>query len=365
MASRTKDPGIGRTILDDLHRSDFWRTVKLDYRALKAFYISDEQQERLKKMNRLRRFFFISFWLLKSMFFKLTPARRLLLVLGLFLVATSHSLVYESANIRASGNSAVLGGALLLFILMLELKDKLLARDELQAGRQVQYALMPEESPDIPGWDVWMFTRPANDVGGDLIDYLPLGEGRAALALGDVAGKGLPAALLMAKLQATLRAVAPGSSSLVDLGLKLNEIFYRDTQKKNFATLVYLKLAEGSGQIEYLNAGHMPPLRLSAGIVREQSRGGPALGLTPSAEFKVQSVHLAKDEYLIIYSDGICDARDENGQLFGEERLMELLRHPRGLSAKELGRRILTAISMFIGEALPHDDSSLIIIRKL
>ena len=101
-----------------------------------------------------------------------------------------------------------LGIAILLFILMLELKDKLLAREELEAGRAVQRALMPDSGPTIPGWDVSLFTRSANDVGGDLVDYVPLDDQRNGLVLGDVAGKGLPAALLMAKLQSTLRALA-------------------------------------------------------------------------------------------------------------------------------------------------------------
>src|SRR2546425_3758516 len=110
---------------------------------------------------------------------------------------------------------------------MLELKDKLLARDEIEIARQVQLALLPSRHPQPDGWSLWSFMRPANDVGADLVDYIELPEGRLGVVLGDVAGEGLGAALLTAKLQATLRALVPPCPALSGLGPQMNDILHR------------------------------------------------------------------------------------------------------------------------------------------
>jgi len=122
----------------------------------------------------------------------------------------------------------------------LELKDKLHAKTELEEGRSVQNALMPEENPKVDGWDIWLYTRPANDVGGDLLDFTKISENNYGISLGDVAGKGLSAALLMAKLQSTIRAIVPDYISLSEFGNKLNHIFCRDSLPKLFSSLIYI-----------------------------------------------------------------------------------------------------------------------------
>jgi hypothetical protein len=146
-------------------------------------------------MGKGRRAIYLVVWLLKSLFLRLTPTRRVLLALSFVLMWQATNFERHGNNTQISVHFPFFGIVTLLLILMLELKDKLLARDKLEAGRSVQLALMPNPSPTIPGWDVWLFTRSANDVGGDLVDYLPLGEQRFGIVLGDVAGKGLPAAL--------------------------------------------------------------------------------------------------------------------------------------------------------------------------
>ena len=164
---------------------------------------------------RLRRGFWLAGWLLKSLFLKLTPLRRVIFLVALVLLV----LVAEAGDDRQRHErgrrlAACSAAFLLVGLLLLELKDKLLARHELEAGRAVQRALMPDRCPSLAGWDVWLYTRPANDVGGDLVDCLELGPGRVGFTLADVAGKALPAALLMAKVQSTLRALATDAPSL-------------------------------------------------------------------------------------------------------------------------------------------------------
>ncbi|MCH8962050.1 MAG: SpoIIE family protein phosphatase, partial [Bacteroidetes bacterium] len=150
-------------------------------------------------------------------------------------------------------------------------------------GRAVQFALMPKQHPTLPGWETWLFTRPAKEVGGDLVDYLAINEDRLGLALADVAGKGLGAAMFMAKLQSTLRAIAPNFERLSDLGAAVNQIFIRDGLPGRFISLVYLEIEPEAGQVRLLNAGHLPPLVVHADSIEEMPKGAPALGLVRQA----------------------------------------------------------------------------------
>lgn len=248
---------------------------------------------------------------------------------------------------------------------MLELKDKLLAQSELAAGRSVQRALMPKQNPSVPGWGLWLMTKPANEVGGDLVDCLELDKNRFGVALADVAGKGLKAALLMVKLQATLRALAADFTSLAELGTKLNMILRRDGLPDTFASLVYFELQTDSGMVRLLNAGHMPPILLKDHRAQEIPHGTAALGVLSATNFTEQQIDLQRGDTLLIYSDGLTEARNEAGDFFGEERLFELLASLAGLAAHEIGARILGEVENFIGEAKAHDDLSLIVLQRL
>ncbi len=253
----------------------------------------------------------------------------------------------------------------MLLILMLELKDKLLAQDELVAGRTVQSALLPRDNPTIPGWDVWMITQPANEVGGDLVDYLALDADRTSLVLGDVAGKGLGAALYMAKLQATYRALAPGFASLKAMGHEMNAIFCRDGVSNRFISMVYVEVVARSGKIRILNAGHHPPLLVRKGQVTETEHGAAALGLAPDTEYAEQSLSMAPGDLLFVFSDGLTEARNSSGEFFGEERMLEMLQETVETSAAALGDTILETIRRFVGQSRPNDDLSLIIMKRL
>lgn len=350
----------------DLTRQGLKSTIGRTFDDLEAFYLSTHAKERLAGMNPVKWALFLAWWLIKSMLLKLTPARRVMLALGLILIVTG------GWNIRVSTEGAPqvsmslpLGGILLLLVvIMLELKDKLLARDELEAGRTVQLALTPECCPQVPGWDLWLYTRPANDVGGDLVDFLHVDRDRYAVSLGDVAGKGLPAALLMAKLQSTLRALVPGVASLGELGAAVNRILHRDGLPNRFATLVYLELAGGSGRVRLLNAGHMPPLVVRGTTIEELPRGSMALGIVPQAEFSEHQVDLAEHDCLVVYSDGITEAMNESGEFFGDERLRSVLQQHTGVSAEQTGAAVLAAVEAFVGGARTHDDVSVVVARR-
>ena len=353
------EPKIRHVLRDDLSRGDFWSTLRRDFKELREFMLTDERRKRLSEMNRLKQWLYIAWWLLKGLILKLTPARRLLLLLGMILV------VIQANNQGESQQYHILGGLILLFVLMLELKDKLIAREELEAGHAVQDALMPEKTPRVPGWNLWLFTRSANEVGGDLVDFMQLGENRFGVAVGDVAGKGLRAALLTAKLQATLRALAPDFASLAALAGKLNQIFCRDSLPNLFASLFYLELQSDSGAVRAVNAGHIPPLVLRGIQIEKLEKGGMALGLSTSATFSEQSIALQEDDILLVYSDGLTEARNEQGDFFGERRLLDLLSQFSHLPTEELGTRLVAEVDRFTGEARANDDLSIALLRRV
>jgi serine phosphatase RsbU (regulator of sigma subunit) len=185
------------------------------------------------------------------------------------------------------------------------------------------------------------------------------------VALGDVAGKALPAALLMVKLQATLRALVPLFDGLGDLGRAVNRIVQRDGLPNRFATLVYLMLTEGSGEVRVLNAGHMPPVIMRAGALDRLPPGSMALGIMPEAAFTEQRVDLSKGDVLIAYSDGVSEAMDSSGDFFGDERLSAAIRDAAGEPAGVIGTRLLRAVHAFVGDAPRHDDVSLMVLRRV
>lgn len=361
--SSGSQPNLGRTILEDLRRGDFERTMRRDFKELKEFMLTEERQKRLKEMKTIKRWLFLAWWFLESLFLKLTPTRRILLLVGIICMVS---------NLSVSGNGGAhfegihfIGGLILLFIIMLELKDKLLAHEELEAGHAVQNALMPERTPQVPGWGLWLFTRSANEVGGDLVDFIQITPDRVGVTLGDVAGKGLRAALLTAKLQATIRALVPDVSSLTDLGTKLNVIFCRDSLPNLFASVVYLELQPGGNSVRMLNCGHLPPIIVRAPGIEKTGKGGMALGLSPQAVFSEQHLELGANELLLVYSDGLTEARNEFGTFFGEQRVLDLLPQLVTYSAQQIGERLLADVDRFIGDARAYDDVSIAIIKRL
>jgi serine phosphatase RsbU (regulator of sigma subunit) len=350
--------------MSDLRRGDFKRTLRRDLKDLRSFYIDEEREASLAKMRRLKRGILLVYWLLKSMILRLSPTRRILLLAAL-LLAMSGATAFTVGDWSFGINLRFIGFLILLFVLMLELKDKLLARDELEVGRTVQFALLPDRNPVLSGWEVWMFTRPANEVGGDLVDYLGIDEDRLGLTLGDVAGKGLGAALFMSKLQATMRALAPSFDSLGDLGRQMNQIFCRDGLPNRFVSMVYLEIQPGSGRVRVLNAGHIPPMIISNEQTTELPPVALALGIMPDADYAEQVVELRPDDLLLVYSDGVTEARNEPGDFFGETRLLELLKNVKGLSADAVGARLLSSVERFAGETRQSDDLSLILLKRL
>ena len=360
-----RTPSLSKIVIEDLREVTFRGTVREGIDDLYRFYLDEEHRAEVERMGRVRRAFVVTWWLLRSLLLKLSPQRRLMLLLSLVLVIFGDQVVaLSSASFRLEADLQPWGYLLVLVVLTLELKDKLLARDEIEIARQVQRTLLPTDPPAAAGWSIWGYTRPANDVGGDLVDYLRTGSGRVGIALGDVAGKGLGAALLMAKLQATLRAVCSDHPGLERLGERLNTVFVQDGLPNRYATLFYAEVEPGSGALRYLNAGHNPPLLARWSGIEELSASSFPLGMMEDVAYRQGDLELRPGEMLLIYSDGLTEARNAAGEEFGTERLREALGRLRNLPAEQAGRSLLLEVDAFVGQHRLDDDLSLVVLLR-
>ncbi len=363
---KSKDePTLGQTILEDLRRGDFRNTLQNDFADLKEFYIDEKRKRRLDEMGNIRGAAYMFLWLIKSLVFKLNPSRRIILILSVILLVLSFQINGHGNHTATTVSFDVLAYFVVLFLLMLELKDKLLAKDELEVGRSVQSALMPDRMPSIPGWRVWLYTTPAKEVGGDMVDFMEISDEKFSVTIGDVSGKGLGAALLMAKLQATIRAYAPETENLSLFGEKVNKIFYRDTVAKCFASLVHIELTANSSDIKLLNAGHLPPILISQERIVQLRKTSPALGLMKNAVFAEQAMEMQMGEKLFVFSDGLTEAMNAYGEFFGDERLAKVAEKYKSFKCREFGESVLNIVTQFVGSAGAHDDLSIIVIERV
>src|SRR6266850_2673730 len=311
-----RTPGFRDLLFKDLRPSELPANFRQDLRQLYRFYLDEERRAQLEAMGRVRRTIKLVGWTLKSLLAKLTPGRRLALFASIIMCILGRVRV-PLGDATLSTNLRVWAYLFVFLVLMLEMKDKLLARDEIEIARQVQLALLPARHPQPEGWSLWSFMRPANDVGADLVDYIDLPEERLGVVLGDVAGKGLGAALLTAKLQATLRALVPACPSLSDLGAQMNDILFRDGIDNRFVTLFYVEMRPGSAGLRFLNAGHNPPLLQRARTTESLMASAIPLGMMAGTTYAEGDLLLEPGDFLVVYSDGLTEASDSRDEEFG------------------------------------------------
>lgn len=355
-----KNTSFRKTIANDFLNKDFWKSSKKDWTDTQEYYLSNKQKEQLSQMGQARKYIYIVYWLLRDMFLKLSANRRVMLIISILLLFHYQHLAQSGEEDGAFFLIMSIFG--LLFVLMLELKDKLVAQDELSAGRAVQMAMMPDRYKETDHWQVWMISRPALDVGGDIVDYYEMDDNRIGVSLGDISGKGLGAALLMVKLQATIRALADNNRDLSELARKINKTYHKDKPKGSFASLVYTEL-NNNGTIEYFNAGHLPPILYKKGNIVTAKPNSPALGILKTAKFSTQSCKLEVGDYFIIFSDGITEAMNNSKEEYGMERLENAIKEYGNNSIEELAYAILNSVMLHFKENKPNDDISLVILK--
>jgi len=241
-------------------------------------------------------------------------------------------------------------------------------RRDLALAAEVQRRLLPPQPPPRAVATLAAFTLPARTVGGDYYDFLDLGSERIGIAVADISGKGIAAALLMSVVQASLRVISTEQDlALSQLAEKMNRFLYRSTGSSKYATFFYAQLEERGRRLRYVNAGHNAPYlvrRAEAGVeIVELSAGGPPLGLFPEVKCEAVDIGLSPGDLLVAFTDGVPEALNSDGEEFGEERLQDVLRRSMGLGAEEISSRISEEMRNWIGVAEQHDDVTVVVLK--
>jgi sigma-B regulation protein RsbU (phosphoserine phosphatase) len=365
--------GFWQRVTGGFELEQLWDQFISEARASYGLFSHDVDWEQIdREPQRWKKPFLISWALFIGMLMKLTPARRLLLLLAIIFILIPTDIRIGSA---ATNLSVSWIGALLLFLLLaLELGDRVTMKRDLEIAREIQQWLVPEKAPEVSGMDIAFATRPQNTVAGDCYDAFlrPLnGAGCEPLviAVADVAGKSVPAALLMATFQASLRALAGTSSTLKENVVALDRYSRaHNLEGRRFTTAFLAEINPATGEMYYVNAGHNAPILLRASrSIERLEHGGPPLGLPlfRSAEPEYQSgcVQLAAGDLLFIFTDGVIDAINEEEEEFGEERLLQLLRDMPHMNALDVRDRVMGELNTFVGHAHQQDDITCLLLR--
>lgn len=322
---------------------------------------------------------------------RLSPARRLMYgvalacsVIGLLQLFTGFGLmripvpialffvhVRVPGPIFANGTLWLLSGFLLMNLLvLLEVADRLSLKRDLEVAREIQQAMLPEGTWSGPGVEAFGLTKPANTVGGDFYDILPQPDGTVLVALGDVAGKASPAALLMALLLAILRTLVDENLPLPALVQRLNLQVARHAPASRFITLFLASFTPSTGRLEFVNAGQTPPLlRRQNGSIERLMSGGVALGMFEGSTYEAGERHLNPGDALLMYSDGLTEAESPDGQPFDEAGLERTLALYAGAyqksAAAELGKAVFDAVERHRRDQRLQDDLTVLVLSRL
>lgn len=248
--------------------------------------------------------------------------------------------------------------------LHLELLEKQRMEQELQLGREIQSRLFPTPPSDVAGIGLAALSLPCYEVGGDYYDFVELPNGDLGLAIGDVSGKGVSAALIMSSLQAALRVAAPIEDDLARLVTRLNALIFRNTRGRKYVTFFFGRYTPSTGMLRYVNAGHNPPfVATEHGLVELASTGKP-IGILPDSTFESREVWLPQGSTLFLYTDGLNEAADPEEEEFGNPRLRELFASHTGEEATEIPRKVLQSITEFERGSRPTDDKTIVVLRR-
>jgi serine phosphatase RsbU (regulator of sigma subunit) len=242
---------------------------------------------------------------------------------------------------------------------------------ELETARTIQQRLLPHESPVVPGFEVLGTSVPSLQVGGDYFDFLDQGEGRLGIAIGDVSGKGMPAALLMSNLQASLQGQVIHPSTVSEVVQRVNDLLVRSTDSQMFATFFYGVLDRSTATFTCTNAGHNPPILCRAdGSIELLKQGGLLIGMLVGVKYEQETVVLNPGDVVVLYTDGISEAEgggdqtEDGSNMFGDERLVELVRRSARLPATGIREAILSAVSAHATGVPQSDDITLVVIKR-
>ncbi len=258
--------------------------------------------------------------------------------------------------------------------LIRESQEKSKLESEIEIAREVQSQLFPQAPPEVPGMELFAICRPARSVSGDYYDFLRLGQSGVGLVLGDVSGKGISAALLMATIQAALHAqlvdgnLAPGSSgalSTAEVVTRLNHQLFESTSLEQYATFFFAVYEPTTRKMTYTNAGHLPPVLLRSGGVERLETGGTVVGLFSPTTYEEGEIELQPKDILLAFTDGVTEPENSYGEQFGEERVIEAARRALNSPPDVLAQEIYRSVSDWAGSSELPDDLTLLVARAV
>ena len=361
-----------RRVTEGMELNEIWRQFEADARSSYRLYSKDVDAAQSAGESKVRRALHIAWQFLWSVLDKLTPGRRILLLLALVLLVLPVDWIWQSG---ANGNGPdfqFLAALLLLALLIMEVGDRVVMKRDLQIAKEIQAWLLPANPPQVPGLQIAFATRPANTVAGDYYDVFarPGSAGdnpRFLIAIADVAGKSIPAAMLMATFQASLKTLSDTPGPLTDLMARINRYACSNSQNgRRFTTAFVAEYEPETRRMVYVNAGHNSPIVLrQSGAIERLDVGGVPVGVMDEAPYASGEVTLETGDWVAAFTDGVIEAENPREQQYGEDRLVTMLRWGGQLAPATLLQQILIDIDRFVERAPQHDDITCILMRAV
>ncbi len=361
-------------VTEGMQLGELWSQFRRDAHSSYRLYSGDVDSTRLAGIPQSKHFLSVARQFFWAVIEKLTPARRVLLLVALVLIIVpggEWSWTTGSGEVKMFALDFHFYGGLLMFaLLILEVGDRVVMKRDLQIAKEIQEWLLPASPPCVPGLEIAFTTRPANTVAGDYYDIFarvrPDSESPTFLiAIADVAGKSVPAAMLMATFQASLKTLSSTPGSLTELVSRMNRYACSNSQNgRRFTTAFIAEFDPASRRLTYVNAGHNNPiLRRRSGFIERLEAGGLPLGIMEEAPYQSGEVTIDTGDWLAAFTDGVIEAENTHQQEYGEERFLTMLHSGVMLTPGMLLNSVLIDLDRFVGSAPQHDDVTCVLMR--
>jgi phosphoserine phosphatase RsbU/P len=373
---RQRVRGFWERVTEGSRIDELWGQFKSEAKAGYGLYSNDVDWEPIdQERSRFKRARLSAWALFQAMLMKLSPARRVLLLLAVVLVLVNPDARFGRGG-QADFGFGWIGIVILFVLLALELGDRVTMKRDLEIAREIQQWLVPSEPPKIPGVDIAFATRPQNTVAGDYYDAFlrppqsaPSKTPSLLTVVADVAGKSVPAALLMATFQSGLRTLSATPASLDEIVVGLDRYARAHSlEGRRFTTAFLAEIDPENWAMRYVNAGHNDPiLRRASGQIERLASGGPPFGipLFTDSEFAYVSgsIQLLSGDTLFVFTDGVAEAINERGEEFGESRIISSINSSPADTAQGILNRVMSDVNSFVGYARQHDDITALVLR--
>ena len=361
-----------RRVTDGLELNQLWNQFQLDARSSYRLYSQNIDASPKAGIPKRKHWWNVAkqfFWAILEM---LSPARRVLLLAALALIIVNPELSWtDKEGMHVIGFDLRLWGGLLMFVLlMVEVADRVVMKRDLEIAREIQRWLLPVNPPVVPGLEIAFATRPANTVAGDYYDVFARagaedGGTKYLMVVADVAGKSIPAALLMATFQASLKTLSTTPMSLGQLAERMNHYMCANSQSGlRFTTAFLGEYDPAERRLTFINAGHNPPiLRRASGSIERLEAGGLPLGIQDNTSYQTGTVVLESADWLVIFTDGVVEAVNDRNEEFGEKRLETVIHGGATIAPNKLLSRVMVDLDFYVGNTPQHDDITCMLLK--